>query len=98
MGETTQPRTIIAAKPHRCCWCPERIDKGSAHVVYTYFGDDGVNRCRLHPECFEASKRWMEAENEYEWTDNNNTRGCTCEAGDPGHGTYKECTPCQAKA
>ena len=90
MSECTAPRIVMAAKNHRCSWCPETIDKGSSHVVYTWF-NNGAFKIRMHPECWDASKRWMDASGENEWTDNNNTRGCTCEAGDPGHGTHPQC-------
>jgi hypothetical protein len=91
MPETTPVREVKAQKRHRCTWCPEIIEKGTVYKTYTSFSDGDVCRQRFHPECLKAAEVMFAKEGWYEWDCSTNTRGCICEAGDPGHGTYKDC-------
>ena len=83
---------VQARKAHRCTWCGEKIHVGERYKRWTCIGDDGPMTNRMHTECYEALRRWAEAQpGEYEYDPGTCTRGCVCESGDVGHGTYPEC-------
>lgn len=92
MSFCSEEKTVVARKVHRCHWCGQRIEIGSQYVTYCYGNDDGVARMKMHPECHEACGKWVEQTGETEFDAYTWTRGCTCEAGDRGHGTYPTCT------
>lgn len=46
-----------AAKPHRCIWCGELIDKGDSYLDERSVFDGSIQRMRWHPECREAAVR-----------------------------------------
>jgi hypothetical protein len=88
----TTPIDVKARKLHRCSWCSERIERGEVYKRWVCIGDDGPMTCKMHQECHAAMERFAAAQpGEYEYTPGEFTRGCTCEAGDIGHGTYPDC-------
>ena len=83
---------VHARKTHRCTWCGEKIQVGEGYKRWTCIGDDGPMATKMHIECRAALGRWMKAQpGEYEYDPGAFTRGCVCESGDSGHGTYPEC-------
>lgn len=44
-----------AAKPHRCVWCGEAINKGEAYLDERSVFDGNIQRNRWHPECHAAA-------------------------------------------
>lgn len=55
MGTSTQIRSVKAAKKrHRCYWCLENIEAGESYKRYRWFGDDGADVVKMHPECYDA--------------------------------------------
>ena len=89
----TTPKDTKARKRHRCSWCAEAILPATTYTRYVCFGDDGVGTVKVHPECYTAMQRFYEEDPYFEWAAGDCfTRGCTCESGDVGHGTYPTCT------
>jgi hypothetical protein len=91
MSQTTETRQVKARKRHRCDWCGQHIEVGEIHPVYTAFFEGTATRIRMHAECRKAMDAVTAKEGWIEWMPGDYTRGCTCEHGDPGHGTYSEC-------
>ena len=70
---------VQARKAHRCTWCGEKIHVGERYKRWTCIGDDGPMTNRMHTECYEALRRWAEAQpGEYEYDPGSFTRGCGC--------------------
>lgn len=59
----TDAKEIKAAKPHRCTWCGQSIEKGEKHSMWKSV-DGGWFTNRMHPECADAC-----AEECREWND-----------------------------
>lgn len=94
MSFCSDEKTMRAlTKTHRCHWCGQRINIGELYVTYFYTDGCTATRMKLHPECHAAVGRYVEQTDETEFDPYIWTRGCTCEAGDVGHGTYPTCTP-----
>jgi len=88
----SDPINVKAMKPHHCSWCSERIERGEVYKRWVCIGDEGLNTCKMHQECHAALERFAAAQDgAYEYDPGTFTRGCTCEAGDSGHGTYPTC-------
>lgn len=93
MSFCSEEKTVVArVKTHRCHWCGQRIELGSQYVTYFYADGCTGSRMKLHPECHAAVGRSIEQTGETEFDPYIWTRGCTCEAGDVGHGTYPTCS------
>jgi len=87
-----------ARKRHICSWCGEDIPKGT--IYHRRFCVNGGDVCTIkqHPECAEAElHHWSQTSGD-EWEPGTFTRGCTCERGDTGHGTYDTCTKMPSSA
>jgi len=81
-----------ARKAHRCSWCGEVIAKGTVYHR-RYSCSEGIgSTVKQHPECAAAETLFHEQSDDTEWEFFTFTRGCTCESGDSGHGTYDTCT------
>jgi hypothetical protein len=93
MNSSSEVRDIVARGTPSCSWCPERIQKGEIYKGWTWFGDGAPVKIKMHRECYAAMQRYFAERQESEFEMHVNTRGCTCEAGDRGHGTYPSCTP-----
>lgn len=92
MTHCTPVTEVRARKRHSCSWCAQRIERGEVHRQYTYIGEDGPCRVRLHQECYAAFQAYEKIEQGgFEFSPGDFTRGCTCEGGDCGHGTYATC-------
>jgi hypothetical protein len=66
-------------KNHRCEWCDELIDKGSAAFYRVYVGD-GFTSSYAHPECREAMLTMSYADwtlIDHEWDQGYFKRGST---------------------
>lgn len=86
-------KTVTARKRHWCSWCSEDIPAGTSYIRYAVAGDDGVGTVKIHPECNAACGRAFAEDPSFEAEPGVVfTRGCTCEHGDVGHGTYPTCT------
>jgi hypothetical protein len=80
------------AKPHRCSWCGEQIPVGELYTRWSGRYEGQMFTCKCHVECQKAMQLWQEQTGETEYPDvGSMTRGCTCEKGDVGHGTYPSC-------
>lgn len=91
MGTATEVETIRAAKkPHRCSWCGTMIEAGESYKRYRWFGDDGADVVKEHPECYEAMEEYVAEEGEVEFHEGDNPRGCNC-----GHSSG--CARCEAR-
>jgi hypothetical protein len=86
------PLTRMARKRHICSWCGEVIEKLSVYQRRFCCGDGAGSTIKQHPECAAAERRFYSHTGESEWEPGTFTRGCTCESGDTGHGTYDTCT------
>lgn len=49
---TTNP---VAARPHKCIWCGQQIDKGEKHTRQAVDMNREFQDNRYHNECFEAA-------------------------------------------
>lgn len=54
MGRVSPVETPIAAKPHVCSWCGERIDTGQKYRRYRVWNGPDTGTMKLHPECYAA--------------------------------------------
>lgn len=52
MSFHTDPKTRKAAKPHRCTYCGEPINKGDAYTHQSGVHDNEWFESKMHPECF----------------------------------------------
>jgi len=41
-------------KPHRCEWCPEKIEVGQRAIKRAYIWEGEFHHGYLHPECWDA--------------------------------------------
>lgn len=58
IGSTVEVKK--SRRPHRCWWCGEAIEVGTAYVWWAWY-EDGFTRVKVHPECREA---WHEMSRE----------------------------------
>lgn len=66
---STQVETHTAAKPHRCDWCWQRIDAGTAYNRYRCYGGGDASTVKMHPECYGAMQEAAREEGGWiEWT------------------------------
>lgn len=54
MSFFTQVKTVTAAKPHKCSWCGEVIEKGTKYVTWARLGGYDAGVVKMHEECYEA--------------------------------------------
>jgi hypothetical protein len=87
----TEPVNVTARKRHCCSWCGERIEAGTVYLRRFCVGPDGPSTVKQHPECAQAEAHYYKETGEHEWDYGVFTRGCICESGDSGHGTYPTC-------
>lgn len=65
----TEAETHKARKAHRCEWCGQRIDEGTAYKRYRYYDGGEASTVKMHPECYDAMQGAAREEGGYiEWT------------------------------
>ena len=97
----TSATDVRARKRHLCAWCGVPINTGEIYKNWTSIGEDGPAAVKMHMECKAAENRFAQSSpGEYEYESYSFTRGCICESGDIGHGTYLDClaVPLPSKA
>jgi len=62
-------------KIHQCSWCAELIAVGTEYVRWRHYDNSDAMTCKLHPECYNASKELEYGETFYS---GENPRGCSC--------------------
>jgi hypothetical protein len=60
-------RQVVAKKPHRCSWCPEKISPGEPIISRASIFDGGIQSDYFHKECALAFNSYdWNGETEYE--------------------------------
>lgn len=64
MSFTSMTQVTACAKPHRCHWCGERIEKGQPATKVAGVWDGDFGQSYYHPECDAVlqSMDWKELE------------------------------------
>lgn len=63
-----------AAKPHRCIWCGEYIEKGERYQDERSVFDGHMQHHRWHPECLEDAQEGWRAGDDAEFIPHNQDR------------------------
>lgn len=66
---------LVAAKGHRCIWCPEPINKESVYIRESSVFNGDFQNHHWHPECWKASQDYFSDSGENEFSAHENKRG-----------------------
>ena len=68
----TEHQNVVARTSHRCTWCGEEIEPGSAYLRWSSVDDGKWSASKMHPECLEACREAdrENGTNEYDPYDN----------------------------
>ncbi len=82
---------VKARKKHKCSWCGEIIEQWETYLRGFCVFEGVASTFKMHQECSHAESKLLQYSDDCGWFWYSFTRGCVCDNGDKGHGTYPSC-------